>query len=107
MKDIASEELIHKINSGKFEGVIVDIRNENETKMGYYTEAILLPMNKIKTHGFKVLKPEETYYVHCAGGVRSQMAYGLLNKLGYNVTNIQKGFEGMVKSGLKQIMKKL
>ena len=29
------------------------------------------------------------------------MAYGLLNRLGYNVINIQKGFEGMIKSGLK------
>lgn len=64
-------------------------------------------MNKIKTHAFKILKPQEIYYIHCAGGIRSQMAYGLLNKLGYNVTNIQKGFEGMVRSGLKQIIKKI
>lgn len=35
------------------------------------------------------------------------MAYGLLNRLGFNVTNISKGFDGLLKSGLKQIMKKI
>jgi hypothetical protein len=58
IKDIGSDELIQRINTGKFDGVIIDIRNENETKNGYYTEAILLPMSKIKTHAFKILKPE-------------------------------------------------
>ena len=35
------------------------------------------------------------------------MAYGLLNRLGFQVANIQRGFDGMLKSGLKNIMKKL
>jgi rhodanese-related sulfurtransferase len=71
MTDIGCEELVENINTGKFDGVVIDIRNENETKMGYFTEAILLPMSKIKTHAFKVLKPEQLYFVHCAGGIRS------------------------------------
>ena len=58
MKDIACDDLVQWINSGKFDGILIDLRNENETKNGYYTEAILLPMSKIKTHAFKVLKPE-------------------------------------------------
>lgn len=45
MKDISSDELVSKINKGKFEGIILDIWNENETQKGYYLEAILMPMN--------------------------------------------------------------
>lgn len=69
MRDIASEELVEKINSGKFDGVIIDVRNESETKNGFYADAILLPLSKIKTHAFKILKPEQAYYIHCAGGI--------------------------------------
>ena len=32
MKDIGCDELVENINSGKFDGVIIDVRNENETK---------------------------------------------------------------------------
>ncbi len=65
MKDISADDLVQKINKGNVEGVVIDVRNENETQGGYYLEAILLPMNKIRTHAFKALKPQEFYYVHC------------------------------------------
>jgi predicted sulfurtransferase len=58
MKDIASDDLVQRINSGKLDGIVIDIRNENETKNGYFSEAILLPMSKIRTHALKILKPE-------------------------------------------------
>ena len=57
MKDISADDLVQRINKGNVEGVVIDIRNENETQKGYYLEAILLPMNKIRTHSFKALKP--------------------------------------------------
>ena len=107
IREIGSDELVQRINSEKLDGVIIDIRNENETKNGHYSEAILLPMNKIRTHADKILKKEQLYYIHCAGGIRSQMAYGLLNRMGFSVVNIQQGFEGMVRSGLKKILKRI
>lgn len=36
MKEISSEELVGKINFKKIDGIVLDVRNDFETKNGYY-----------------------------------------------------------------------
>lgn len=43
--------------------------------------------------------------MHCAGGVRSAIAYGVLRRKGLEVINIVDGFKGMISTGLKNLKK--
>lgn len=62
-------------------------------------------MNVLKDEAKNKLDKNQIYYITCRGGARGGMALGLLRKQGFNVINIEKGYMGMLNSGLTKIEK--
>ncbi|WP_069724716.1 rhodanese-like domain-containing protein, partial [Staphylococcus aureus] len=73
---------------------IVDVRTDEETAMGYIPNAKLIPMDTIPDNLY-VFNKNETYYIVCAGGVRSGKVVEYLEAKGIDAVNV----EGGVKAG--------
>ncbi|GFO56496.1 sulfur transferase selenocysteine-containing protein [Geomonas sp. Red276] len=62
--------------------VIIDVRNADETKAGMFKGAKNVPQQEIASRLAEIPK-DKKIVTHCATGVRAEMAYHLLKKLGY------------------------
>lgn len=69
---------------------VIDVRERNEFTIGHIPKSINLPLSTLALNT-KALSKEEDYYIICASGGRSSVATTLLNKFGYNVTNVEGG----------------
>ncbi|MGO4926985.1 rhodanese-like domain-containing protein [Fundicoccus sp. Sow4_D5] len=69
---------------------VIDVRERNEFAIGHIPKSINLPLSTLALNT-KALSKEEDYYIICASGGRSSVATTLLNKFGYNVTNVEGG----------------
>ncbi len=63
--------------------VILDVRGKEETKAGIFTNAILLPLDKLEAKLSELPKDKELL-IHCTTGARAEMAFSVLNKAGFN-----------------------
>ena len=81
--------------------VVLDVRTEKEFKAGHIPGAVNLDFNApdfAKKAG--ELDKSKTYLVHCAGGVRSAKACGVMEKIAFtNVVNLEPGFKAWEKAG--------
>jgi phage shock protein E len=81
--------------------VVLDVRTEKEFKSGHIPGAVNLDFNApdfAKKAG--ELDKSKTYLVHCAGGVRSAKACGVMDKLALtNLVNLEPGFKAWEKAG--------
>ena len=76
-------------------GVIVDVRTEEEYNEGSIPEAINIDIYKGQGFIYSVeeLDKSKNYYVYCAAGVRSANACGVMEQLGFeNTFNLLGGF---------------
>jgi hydroxyacylglutathione hydrolase len=80
-------------------GVVLDIRDPGELEGGIYEKAITKNFAQLKD-SLKD-KNDKEVFIHCAGGVRSLIGYSLMKRQGYNVTNIDGGFNRLAKIGVK------
>jgi len=79
---------------------LLDVRKNSETKNGFLTGAINIPLNDIDLHISKLNKLS-THYVYCAGGYRSMIACSILKKSGIdNLFDISGGFSEIKKVNL-------
>lgn len=79
---------------------ILDVRKKSEYDSEHVTGAINAPLDYINESMTKVDK-NKTYYVHCKSGYRSMAFISTLKARGYNnLIDVNKGFDGMKKSGL-------
>ncbi|MCM0082134.1 hypothetical protein L4X63_11080 [Geomonas sp. Red32] len=62
--------------------VIIDVRNADETKGGMFKGAKNVPQQDIASRLAEIPK-DKKIVTHCATGVRAEMAYQMLKKLGY------------------------
>lgn len=69
---------------------VIDVRERNEFAAGHIPQSMNLPLSTLALNT-KALSKEEEYYIICASGSRSSVATTLLNKFGYNVTNVEGG----------------
>lgn len=69
---------------------VIDVRERNEFTIGHIPKSINLPLSTLALNT-KALSKEKDYYIICASGGRSSVATTLLNKFGYNVTNVEGG----------------
>jgi len=77
---------------------ILDVRKAGEVSSGHVRNAQWVCLSELEK-GMERLNPENTYYVHCAGGYRSMIAASLLRKNGFkNLINVYKGFTGIAKT---------
>lgn len=69
---------------------VVDVREPDEHQIARVTGTTLLPLSELERR-FSELKPEQTIYLHCKGGVRSLKAVQLLKQKGYKSVKSVKG----------------
>lgn len=80
--------------------IILDVRDPEETQMGMIKGAKNIPVNELKDRLNELPKDKEIV-IHCATGMRAEMAYNILKEAGYNVkfldANIQIKKDGKYK----------
>jgi len=87
---ITAEQFAQQVKIG--ESKIVDIRKESEYAAEHVDEAYSMPLADIN-EWIKDVKPEEHFFMHCAGGYRSMIAASILQARGYrNFTEVEGGF---------------
>ena len=72
--------------------VILDVREPNELQSGYFKKALHIPLSELEAK-VKELPKDKVYLVHCATGVRAEMAYNILKKAGLNAYYIYASIE--------------
>jgi len=75
------DNLLGKIN-------LIDIREPYECAVKKLEHSNNIPMETLLTNPDKFLNKEDTYYIICQSGARSQMACTYLSKLNYKVVNV-------------------
>lgn len=100
VNSISTDELKNKLEDKKSNHILLDVRESFEYADGHIPGAINFPLGSIQQFdGSK----EADIYVICHSGMRSQKAYKILQKQGYNVTNVSGGmmaWNGSVKGGM-------
>lgn len=86
MKNINMTNLqqLHDIN-------LLDVREVIEYEMGHIPNAKNIPMNTLIQNPTHYLDKEQTYYIVCQSGGRSQMVCMMLEVQGYDVVNVMGG----------------
>lgn len=90
MKSISKDEVEQVLNSPN--STFIDIRDNYIYSLGSIKNAINIPSNFLITMPEKYLNKETKYYIFCDYGVKSAKVVRYLEKLGYDVTNINGGY---------------
>ena len=95
---ITAETFAQQVKIG--ESKIVDVRKESEYAAEHVDEAYSMPLADIN-EWIKDVKPEEHFFMHCAGGYRSMIAASILQARGYrNFTEVEGGFAAISKTNV-------
>lgn len=78
------DELIGKIE-------LIDIREYYEFMNGSIKTAKNIPMNQLLSQPAHYLDKSKTYYIICQSGMRSKSVVNALQKLGYQVIDVEGG----------------
>lgn len=79
---------------------VLDVRKPSEYEAEHIENARNLPLDFINEN-FKELDPNETWYVHCAGGYRSVIFQSILKARGYhNLIDVAGGFKALAETEL-------
>lgn len=98
--EVSTEHAFRAVRDGS--GVLIDVREEVETKLGYPENAILIPRGWLELK-LEDLVPEKSkkVFLICAGGRRSLLAAAQARILGYSdISSVQGGFEDWKNRGL-------
>ncbi|WP_281190900.1 rhodanese-like domain-containing protein [Staphylococcus schleiferi] len=99
MKEISVDQLKEMIMSSEPVHVI-DVREDEEVAMGMIPEAEHIPMNQIPEK-LEDFNKNTTYYVVCAGSVRSAKVVDYLNQHDIDAVNIEGGMHAWGDGGLE------
>ncbi|UBH21726.1 rhodanese-like domain-containing protein [Macrococcus armenti] len=88
MLEISSKDFVRKLQSESLN--VIDVREDFEVQMGMIEGALHIPMNTIPDHMHE-LKIDETYYIVCAHGVRSERVTEYLMEHDFKAVNVQGG----------------
>jgi hydroxyacylglutathione hydrolase len=100
-------DTVHRITADEFAqkvevdmDVIIDVRKEGEFAAEHVENAFLRPLAQINDW-IKDVKPDEHFYLHCAGGYRSMVAASILKARGYHhFTEVEGGFNAIAKTSV-------
>ena len=88
IKSIDSTKIDHYKNNVS----ILDVRREDELKLGFVRGSINIPLNKLLDNLDQIPK-SDNLIIYCAGGYRSMIAASILQSRGFkNIKNIYGGF---------------
>ena len=81
---------------------ILDVRKPGEYETGHLVSVESHPLDYIN-EWMNEIKPDETYYIHCAGGYRSMIAASILKARGVNeVIDVAGGYAAIKSTSLKR-----
>lgn len=89
---ISISELLKKTNNIS----IIDIRSNQSYNNNHIPNAKNVPSQVLISNPNKYLDKEKTYYIYCQKGSSSIRVCSLLNNLGYNIVNINGGYEAWI-----------
>lgn len=93
---ISATQFARELKIGK--SVVYDVRKESEFAAEHLEDAHSRPLAYIN-EWIKDIRPEQHFYLHCAGGYRSMIAASILQSRGYrNFTEVEGGFEAISKT---------
>jgi len=72
---------------------LIDIRPQCEYLTGHLKNAVNIPYELLMTYPDSYLKKDVTYYLICAHGSLSHRACAILRAYGYNVSNVENGYD--------------
>ena len=103
-------DTITSISASEFETVVnsnpevnaLDVRKPGEYEAEHLENTLTRPLDYINEWTNEI-HPEETYYIHCAGGYRSMIAASILKARGVeNVIDVAGGYGAIKQTGLKR-----
>jgi glyoxylase-like metal-dependent hydrolase (beta-lactamase superfamily II) len=81
--------------------LVFDVRKKSEFDSEHVEGAINVPLNRINEHLAEFPK-DKPFILHCAGGYRSMIAASILKARGWdNFVDVESGFNGIKKTGVK------
>ena len=75
---------------------IIDIRSIEKYNSSHIPTAINVPINELILKPDKYMIKLDKYYIYCQKGIQSKKACIILQNKGYNVINIQGGYEAWI-----------
>lgn len=75
---------------------IIDIRSIERYNNKHIEGALNIPLEKLLMHFNKYLDKNKKYYIYCQMGIQSKKLCRILQNNGYNVVNIEGGYEAWV-----------
>ena len=75
---------------------IIDIRSIQKYNDGHILNAKNIPFDQIILFPYKYLDKESIYYIYCQKGNKSRYVCQILTNKGYNVVNINGGYEAWI-----------
>ncbi|WP_147804902.1 MBL fold metallo-hydrolase [Alkalicoccus halolimnae] len=79
---------------------VADVRFDDEWKTAHIPGAVHIKLNELQKKGEKKLSKDKPVAVHCETGVRSAIAASILLNQGFDVKNLQHGFQEWKKAEL-------
>jgi len=77
---------------------IIDIRGVEKYNNRHIEGSINIPLSQLLINFNKYLDKNKKYYIYCQKGIQSRKICQILKKYGFNVVNIQGGYEAWVLS---------
>lgn len=99
MDSITVEDLKNKVLESNPVN-IVDVRTDEETSMGIIPGAETIPMDKIESN-IDYFNTNDTYYIICAAGVRSEKVARYLEKQDIHAVNVEGGMKAWGNEGFE------
>lgn len=101
-KEVDSIETISAADLAKLQDArVVDVRKPSEYISEHVIDAVNAPLDFLNNH-LTDFDPNQTNYVHCAGGYRSVIAESILKSRGiHNVVDVLGGFKAIKESDVK------
>lgn len=75
---------------------IIDIRSEEKYNDNHILNAYNIPYDKLLISPNNYIEKDKVYYIYCQKGITSCKLCRILNSKGYNVININGGYEAWI-----------
>lgn len=94
---ISAEHFSKQLSGDKV--TVLDVRRPGEYSSEHVKDAVNIPLDNINDV-IEAIKPDERYFVHCAGGYRSMIFNSILRARGFhNLIDIKGGFKAIKEAG--------
>ena len=79
---------------------VIDVRSVEKFNSSHIPGSINVPSDKLLLNPYNYINKNTKYYLYCQHGLTSRNVCNILSKLGFNVVNIDGGFEEWLLSNI-------